>query len=328
MYSSNATEMTITLLNGSVIWFKTARDADALYGEDVYAAVIDEATRVSAESWHAVRSTLTATRGPLRIIGNVKGTDNWAYALARKAQAGAPGWHYSKLTAWDAVAGGILDRAEVEDAKAVLPADVFAELYLAEPSDRTRFFKGTPPYTDVVPTGGRVCRAWDMAVTPPKPGRDPDWTVGAKIVQHGGMTYVADIIRVRESADKVMALFSRTALTDGCDQVVEEERGASGKMFLASLKTVLANAGAVVGLHAASVTGDKATRAYMFAADWNAGKVALVDAGWNADLLAETDYFPGARHDDIVDACVHGYNHLAGRTYATGSFRLPGTRSE
>ncbi len=325
MFESNETEMTVTLLNGSVIWFKTARDPDALYGEDVYAAVIDEATRVSAESWHAVRSTLTATQGPARIIGNVKGTDNWAYVLARKAEAGAPRWHYSKLTAWDAVDGGILARAEVEDAKATLPADVFAELYLAEPSQRSRFFTGTPGFTDKVPSGGRVCRAWDMAVTEPKPGRDPDWTVGAKIVQHGGRTYVADVIRVRESSDKVLDLFVRTALADGCDQVVEEERGASGKMFLASLKSLLAKAGCPASVHPGPVTGDKATRAYMFAAEWNAGNVTLVDAPWNTVLLAETDYFPNGKHDDAVDAVVHGFNHLSGRSYATGSFRLPGT---
>ena len=107
IYSSNESELTITLPNGAVIAFKSGEKADTLYGDDVYGAVIDEATRVREESWHAVRSTLTATRGSVRIIGNVKGRRNWAYRLARLAESGEPDWHYAKLTAYDAVDGGV-----------------------------------------------------------------------------------------------------------------------------------------------------------------------------------------------------------------------------
>ncbi len=133
--SANETELTLTLLNGTVLWFKGADKPDSLFGEDVYAAVIDEATRCKEEAWHAVRSTLTATRGPIRIIGNVKGRRNWAYQLARKAEAGEPDMRYSKITALDAVEAGVLDVQEIEDAKRQLPEAVFRELYLAEPSD-------------------------------------------------------------------------------------------------------------------------------------------------------------------------------------------------
>src|SRR5262249_55791682 len=126
---------TLTLLNGAVIWFKSGDTPDTLYGEDVYGAVIDEATRCKAEAWHAVRTTLTATNGPVRIIGNVKGRRNWAYALARQAEGGAPGTHYAKLTADDAIDAGLFGRDELESAEHQLPHDVFRELYYAEPSD-------------------------------------------------------------------------------------------------------------------------------------------------------------------------------------------------
>jgi len=101
----------------------------------VYAAVIDEATRCKEEAWHAVRSTLTATRGPIRIIGNVKGRQNWAYRLARKAEQGALDMAYFKLTAADAVQAGILTAEEIADAQRALPEAVFRELYLAELCD-------------------------------------------------------------------------------------------------------------------------------------------------------------------------------------------------
>jgi hypothetical protein len=95
VYVANEQEMTLTLANGAILAFKGADNPDSLYGEDVFAAVIDEATRCKEEAWHAIRSTLTATRGPIRIIGNVKGRKNWAYKLARKAEAGEPGMHYA-----------------------------------------------------------------------------------------------------------------------------------------------------------------------------------------------------------------------------------------
>lgn len=135
VYTANETDQTMTLLNGAWLWFKGADKPDSLYGEDVYAAVIDEASRCKEDAWHAVRSTLTATNGPIRIIGNVKGRRNWAYLLARKAEAGAPGMRYAKITAADAVAAGIISAAEVEDARDKLPENVFRELYMAEPSD-------------------------------------------------------------------------------------------------------------------------------------------------------------------------------------------------
>ena len=135
LYTSNESEMTVTLLNGAVISFRSAEKPDNLYGEDVYAAVLDEATRMREEAWHAIRSTLTATRGPIRIIGNVKGRRNWAYALARKAEGGEDGWHYAKLTAADAVEAGIVAEDEVVQAQRQLPDAVFRELYFAEPSD-------------------------------------------------------------------------------------------------------------------------------------------------------------------------------------------------
>ena len=135
LYTANESELTITLVNGAIISFRSAEKPDNLYGEDVYAAVLDEATRMREEAWHAIRSTLTATRGPVRIIGNVKGRRNWAYALARRAEGGEPGWTYAKLTAADAVDAGIIASEEIDQAQRQLPENVFRELYFAEPSD-------------------------------------------------------------------------------------------------------------------------------------------------------------------------------------------------
>lgn len=134
-YHANNQDLQITLLNGAVIEFKSAEKPDNLYGDDVYAAVLDEASRMREEAFNAIRSTVTATKGPMRCIGNVKGQKNWFYKMSRMAQQGAPRMAHYKMTAYDAVEGGVLELEEIEDAKRVLPEDVFRELYLAEPSD-------------------------------------------------------------------------------------------------------------------------------------------------------------------------------------------------
>lgn len=103
----NYTDMTIELPTGAVMRFESAEKPDNLYGEDVWAAVMDEASRMRQEAWYAIRSTVTATRGPVRIIGNVKGRKNWFYIMCRKAQAGEPNMAYFKIFALDAVAAGV-----------------------------------------------------------------------------------------------------------------------------------------------------------------------------------------------------------------------------
>lgn len=129
----------IQLPNKSLLRFLSGDDPDNLYGEDVYDALMDEASRAREESYYALRSTLTATRGQLRIIGNVKGRQNWAYRVARKAESEMANpesdWNYSKITCLDAVEAGVITAAEVEDARRNLPDHVFKELYMAEPSD-------------------------------------------------------------------------------------------------------------------------------------------------------------------------------------------------
>jgi hypothetical protein len=134
IFEANETELSIKLINGATIRFKSGEKPDNLYGEDVYAVVMDEYTRMREEAWFAVRSTLTHTKGKCKFIGNVSGT-GWGYQLARKVEAGnMKDWSYFKVTAADAVKEGILDQAEIDDAEQTLPKGVFLELYYGIPN--------------------------------------------------------------------------------------------------------------------------------------------------------------------------------------------------
>ena len=234
LYTSNDSETYIKLLNGAMIWFKGADRPDTLYGEDVYAAVIDEATRCKEDVWHAVRSTLTATRGPIRVIGNVKGRKNWAYRLARRAEAGAKNMRYAKITAWDAVNAGVLRREEIEDAQAQLPENVFRELYLAEPSDDA----GNPFNLEAI----RKCKieqqsdketvAYGLDLA-----KSVDWTVLIGLDEDGNETkfyrwqlpWRDTIVRVKQIVGNKPCLVDSTGVGD---PVLEELQADGGKNFV------------------------------------------------------------------------------------------------
>jgi hypothetical protein len=134
LYSFNETNLTIKCPNGAEIHFKTADNPDNLYGEDVYAAVFDEAPRAKEEAWYALRSTLTATKAPCKIIGNFGGISNWVHKLKEKSKTDKE-YSYFRVTCWDAIKEGILELDEVLQAQKDLPAKIFKELYEAEASE-------------------------------------------------------------------------------------------------------------------------------------------------------------------------------------------------
>lgn len=172
-WSSNKAEFTITI-GGRKISFKSGDNPDSLYGEDVYAAVLDEASRMSEKVFHAVRSTLTATKGRMRIIGNVKGRKHWSYDKWVYAKKGEdPTWHYAKITAIDAIKAGVIDADEVKAARRELPDAVYRELYLAEPGEDGANPFGTQNIARCVglmSTDKPVCFGIDVA-------RKKDWMV-------------------------------------------------------------------------------------------------------------------------------------------------------
>lgn len=245
LYTPNITLKTITLINGAVIWFKSADKPDSLYGEDVYAAVVDEASRVKEDAWYAVRSTLTATRGPVRLIGNVKGRRNWFYQMARKAEAGDPAMGYHKLTAYDAVDAYVLDSEEIADAKRQLPEQVFRELYLAEPSDDggnpfglSFIAKCVAPMSQSKP----VVFGWDFA-------KSQDYTVGIGLDEFGRtaqferfqLSWESTYPRVHAATGMLPALCDSTGVGDPVVERLQKKPGTryEGYKFSSPSKQML-----------------------------------------------------------------------------------------
>lgn len=134
----NETDLSLTLVNGAIIVFRSADKVDNLYGFEYWAVVFDEFTRAKESAWTALRSTITATNAPVKFIGNVTGgKKNWGAILSEKAKTAGEDSPYAffKITAYDAAAEGLLDLDEILQAERDLPFAAFKELYLAEVTD-------------------------------------------------------------------------------------------------------------------------------------------------------------------------------------------------
>jgi hypothetical protein len=254
----------IKTMTANWIWFKSADNPDSLYGEDVYSAVIDEASRVSEPAWYAVRSTLTATRGPVRIIGNVKGRRNWFYDLCRVAELDQPPhMHYARITADDAVQAGVLASEEIEEARRDMPENVFRELYYAEPGDDT----GNPFGLDHI----RACTSVGLASGPAVAfgidmAKSQDYFVVVGLNVYGavcsfdrwrGLPWVDSIRRTHAIVGNVPALVDSTGVGDPVLETFRaEHKNYTGFNFTLSSKQKIME-GLAVGIQSREVTYPK-----------------------------------------------------------------------
>lgn len=189
-FKVNESRLTLTLPHGAIIEFKSGDSPDNLYGNDCYAAVIDEASRLREESWIAIRTTLAATNGKAKLIGNVKGRHNFFYRMAAKAKNGEEGFFYKRITAYDAIQAGILKQEEIDSVKREVSEAVFKELFLAEAAE-----DGSNPFgmnhiaRCVMPlsTLPSVCFGVDLAKG--KNPKEADFTVITGLDKFGQISY-------------------------------------------------------------------------------------------------------------------------------------------
>jgi predicted phage terminase large subunit-like protein len=159
------------------------------------------------------------------------------------------------------------------------------------------------------PAGGRIVRAWDLAATEQTGGRNPDWTVGLKLMRDAdGRFYVLDVVRFRGSPNEVETAIVNTARQDGAAVRIglPQDPGQAGKQQVLYLTSKLAG----YRVSSSPETGSKETRAMPVASQVEVGNVALVRAAWNRPLLEELASFPAGTHDDQTDALSRAFGML------------------
>ena len=125
----NKSERIIELINGSLIYFKSADNPPSMRGYGLDWVVIDEAAYVVAEVWeNVIRPALADRKGKAILIGTPAGR-NWFYELWAKGQEGN-----EDIKSWQlpTSANHLIAKDEIENAKSNLPELVFRQEFQAE----------------------------------------------------------------------------------------------------------------------------------------------------------------------------------------------------
>ena len=154
-------------------------------------------------------------------------------------------------------------------------------------------------------------RFWDKAATEAIDGKDPSWTVGAKMARLLDGSYVImHIERFRGSTKTVDESMQNIARQDGVEvtQTIFQDPGQAGVVDREHTRRILD------GFHFEYLraTKDKITMAGPLSAQAEGGNVKLLRGNWNEDFLFEAEAFPKIKHKDQIDAASGAYHELQG----------------
>jgi predicted phage terminase large subunit-like protein len=164
--------------------------------------------------------------------------------------------------------------------------------------------------TDFKVDGFRLVWAVDPAATAKT---SSDYSVAVLLACRGfgdtAEVYVLDVIRVQEEIPVFVRRVAALARAKRCPVVAEAVAGFK------AVPQMLRDIAPGLRVDEANVSGagDKFVRAQAWAAAWNAGRVRVpMDAPWADAYIGEHLAFTGLgdRHDDQVDASVHGHSWL------------------
>ena len=160
----NESELSLELVNGSVISLKGAESADSLRGVSLSALIIDEAAYVKQEAWDMVlRPALSDQGGPAWFITTPAGL-NWFHDLWEQAQDQEDWRTFSYTT----IQGGNVPEEEIEAARRTLDERTFRQEFLA--SFETLAGRVYPDFSDdnisedIKDTGGEILWGTDFNV--------------------------------------------------------------------------------------------------------------------------------------------------------------------
>ena len=149
--------------------------------------------------------------------------------------------------------------------------------------------------------------SWDMTF---KDGDDTDFVVGQVWGRKGADRFLIDQTRARMGFTDTLAAFKALAAKYPQAQRKLIEDKANGPAVIDALKH------SVSGIIAVNPDGSKTARAHAITTLFEAGNVYIPDpqvCSWSKDYIAELTQFPGAAHDDQVDATTQALRDMERR---------------
>ena len=218
---SNETELSIQLKNGSIIELKGAENPDTLRGVKLRGLVIDEIASIRNWDWlwaEVLRPTLTDYISPAIFISTPKGYNHFYDLYGLGQQTGSNGDYKSwRFTSYD---NPYIPKQEIDNAKAELTEDTFAQEYLADFRKFTGLvYKEFQREVNVIepfdiPEDWDVYRGFDFGSTNPTVclwiavDRDGNWFISAEHYVTGEtIDYHSGIINSHPFSKRVVATY-------------------------------------------------------------------------------------------------------------------------
>ena len=137
--SNNKTDLTIELINGSNIIFRTINNPDAIRGYTFDYLYCDEFAFYPKDAWSTVLQPTTLVKGKKVMIGSTpRGTTNEFYTMHQNGLN--PNIKNIISFAYD-YTHGVFDQEEIETIRKTIPDAVFRQEYLCQFSDNGSVFK-------------------------------------------------------------------------------------------------------------------------------------------------------------------------------------------
>lgn len=283
-------------INRGWVQVRSADSEGGLRGEGLDLLVVDECAHIRnfTDIWEQqLRPSLSDRKGGAIFISTPKGYNHFWDLFNMTGDD----WKHWQLPT---KSNPYIDPAEIEAARAQLPALVFRQEYEAEfvQLSGALFRREYFLFTDKVPSGSATVRHWDLAASTKT---QADYSVGALGgMDDNGNVYVADIVRGRWEWPALIRIIRDTALSDGPSVIQSVETAGTQKGLLDLLLAEPALAG--IAFRGVTPTADKITRAQPVLARAEQGKLYLRRGAWNSIMIDEFCAFPETEHDDQVDA--------------------------
>ena len=311
----NRADRIVTFASGGSIQVRSGHDPDALRGEGLDLAVLDECAYMKPEVWtDAIRPALSDRHGRALFISTPKG-GNWFADLYKFARVRMDSeWYAFKYRSVD---NPYLDAAEIESARAVQSDRLFRQEYEAEILDDVPGALWQRAQIDALrvvkcPPLSRIVIAVDPAVTATEESNETGIIVAGwdHVTAHA---YVFEDLSGRFSPDTWARRVDRAYAMHGADRVIAEVNNG-GDLVGRVLRTV----NPALSYKAVRASRGKYTRAEPIAALYEQGKVHHV--GTLPELEDQLcTWVPGEDSPDRLDALVWGLTELMGKPSITAT---------
>lgn len=295
----NRSDMTLDLINGSRILFRTADNPDRLRGPNLGWFWLDEAGMMKPDVWFIMLGRIRLSPSRSWITTTPKGL-NWLYDSFVKNKTDNHQLIQSKTADNKFLPADFIDSVKsqytTEFAKQELEGEFIEDSSNLIKRDWWQYYKELPKVK-------RYIWSWDTAF---ETKTSSDYSVGQLWAECQNGYYLVDVYRNKlefpDLKKTVINLYRKNP-----SSIILIEQKASGHSLLQELKR-----GSNIPLKPIKVDKDKITRVNACLPSIESGNVYLPEtAVWLNDFIDECSMFPSGRmHDDQVDAMSQALNYM------------------